>query len=180
MDLETDGSWPELERATEQVVTAMNPLLLGSLQTEGRQIKPCIIHGDLWEGDMGINKETGESLLFDAGSYYALNEMELDHWRCKLSSVFRSNVYTLHYLRNYPAAEPVNESDDRNRLYSIKGAINYSAGHPGSILRKTAYNNMCDLCEKYAPIDRIDKYDPRIDPSTTGASIVPHLLEGLI
>lgn len=39
---------------------------------------------------------------------------------------------------------------------------------------------MCYLCEKYAPTDGIDKYDPRIDPSITGASIVPHLLEGLI
>ncbi|KAL8704321.1 MAG: hypothetical protein Q9201_002507 [Fulgogasparrea decipioides] len=180
LDLETNGPWPELERATEQMATAVIPRLLGSLQTEGWQIKPCIIHGDLWEGNMGINMETGESLLFDAGSYYAHNEMEMGHWRCEFSSVFRSKVYIRHYLRNYPAAEPVDEFDDRNRLYSIKGAINYAAGHPGSILRKTAYNNMCYLCEKYAPIDGIDKYDPRIDPSITGASIVPHLLEGLI
>jgi hypothetical protein len=43
-----------------------------------------------------------------------------------------------------------------------------------------AYNNMCYLCEKYAPIDGIDKYDPQIDPSITGARIVPHLAEGLI
>ncbi|CAL8576784.1 hypothetical protein XPA_002649 [Xanthoria parietina] len=129
---------------------------------------------------MGINLETGDTLLFDAGSYYAHNEMELGHWRCEFSSVFRAETYSRHYLQNYPAAEPVDEFDDRNRLYSIKGAINYSAGHPGSILRKTAYNNMCYLCEKYAPIDEIDKYDPRIDPSITGASIVPHLLEGFI
>ena len=39
---------------------------------------------------------------------------------------------------------------------------------------------MCYLCEKYAPIDGIDKYNPQIDPSITGACIVPHLAEGLI
>jgi len=39
---------------------------------------------------------------------------------------------------------------------------------------------MCYLCEKYAPIAGIDKYDPTIDPSNTGAQIVPHLAEGLI
>lgn len=44
----------------------------------------------------------------------------------------------------------------------------------------SAYNNMCYLCEKYAPIDGIDKYDPRIDPSVTGARITPHLAEGFI
>lgn len=38
---------------------------------------------------------------------------------------------------------------------------------------------MCYLCEQYAPIDGIDKYDPTIDPSVTGASIVPHASEGL-
>lgn len=86
---------------------------------------------------MGVNRETGNSLLFDAGSYFAHNEMELGHWRCEFSSVFGSELYTRHYLLNYPAAEPANEFDDRNRLYSLKGAINYSAGHPGSSLRKT-------------------------------------------
>jgi hypothetical protein len=43
-----------------------------------------------------------------------------------------------------------------------------------------AYNDMCYLCEKYAPIEGIDKYDPKIDPSITGARIVAHLAEGLI
>lgn len=86
---------------------------------------------------MGINLETGDSLLFDVGSYFAHNEMELGHWRCEFTSVFRSEVYIRQYLRNYSAAEPAHEFDDRNRLYSLKGAINYAAGHPGSILRKT-------------------------------------------
>jgi protein-ribulosamine 3-kinase len=48
------------------------------------------------------------------------------------------------------------------------------------LIHLSAYNNMCYLCEKYAPIDGIDKYDQRIDPSITGARIVPHLAEGLI
>ncbi|KFX99302.1 hypothetical protein V490_01848 [Pseudogymnoascus sp. VKM F-3557] len=178
LDLEANGPWPELERATEQVATKVIDRLLGALQSEGRQIKPCIIHGDLYEGNMGINKKTGDTLLFDAGSYYAHNEMELGHWRCEFSSHFRSKTWTENYRLNYSPAEPVDEFDDRNRLYSIKGAINYSAGHPESSLRKTAYNNMLYLCEKYAPIDGVDSYDPRIDPSITGASIVPH--EGLI
>lgn len=179
-DLETNGPWPEMERATKQVANVIIPRLLGPLQENGKTLKPCIIHGDLWEGNMGINLETGDSILFDVGSYFAHNEMELGHWRCEFSSVFRSKAYTRDYLRNYPAAEPVEEFDDRNRLYSLKGAINYSAGHSGSPLRRTAYNNMCYLIEKYAPIDGIDRYDPDIDPSLTGARIIPHLGEGLI
>ena len=47
-------------------------------------------------------------------------------------------------------------------------------------MRYRAYNNMCYLIEKYAPIEGIDKYDSRIDPSLTGARIVPHLDDDLI
>ncbi|KAK0760796.1 hypothetical protein N5P37_005732 [Trichoderma harzianum] len=180
LDIKRNGPWPEYERAIQQVAWKIIPRLLEPLQSDGRQIKPCIIHGDLWEGNMGIKMETGETTLFDAGSYFAHNEMELGHWRCEFTSVFRAKVYTKYYLRNYPAAEPVDEFEDRNRLYSLKGAINYAAGHPGSVLRKTAYNNMCYLCEKYAPIGGIDKYDPHIDPSITGARIIPHVDDGLI
>lgn len=75
-DVETNGPWPEMELATKQVADVIIPHLLGPLQENGRTLKPCIIHGDLWEGNMGINMETGDSLLFDVGSYFAHNESE--------------------------------------------------------------------------------------------------------
>ena len=63
--------------------------------------------------------------------------MELGHWRYEFSSLFQKDEYLQSYLIYYPAAEPKGEFDDRNRLYNIKGAINYSAGHQRSSLRKT-------------------------------------------
>lgn len=80
LDIKRNGPWPEYERAIDQMAQKVIPRLLEPLQANGRQIKPCIIHGDLWEGNMGINMETGDSLLFDVGSYFAHNEMELGHW----------------------------------------------------------------------------------------------------
>ncbi|KAK4223271.1 Fructosamine kinase-domain-containing protein [Podospora fimiseda] len=149
LDLEANGPWPELERATAQICEVVIPRLLENLRTsEGEPTKPCLIHGNLWERNMGINTKTGDTLLFDAGSFFAHNEMELSHWRCEFSSVFRDEVYTQKYLLQFPTAEPANEFDDCNRLYSLK--------------------------------DGIDKYDPTIDPSISGARIVPHLAEGLI
>lgn len=136
-DLETNGPWPEMERATRQIADVVIPRLLGSLKESGGEVKPCIIHGDLWEGNMGIIKKTNRSILFDVWSYFAHSEMELGHWRCEFSSVFRDKAYIESYLANYPPAEPADEFDDRNRLYSLEGAINYSAGHPKSSLRTT-------------------------------------------
>lgn len=53
------------------------------------------------------------------------------------NTFFRSKSYMAAYLRQFPVSEPVDEFDDRNRLYSIKVAINYSAMRPGSVRRKT-------------------------------------------
>ena len=38
-----------------------------------------------------------------------------------------------------------------------------------------AYNDMCYLCEKYAPLDGLGKYDSHKDPSVTGARIAVQL-----
>ena len=38
----------------------------------------------------------------------------------------------------------------------------------------SAYNDMCYLCEKYAPLEGLGKYDTEKDPSVTGARIQVH------
>ncbi|KAL2047679.1 hypothetical protein N7G274_000721 [Stereocaulon virgatum] len=69
---------------------------------------------------------------------------------------------------------PAGEWDDRNRLYSLKYNLDHSGGHSGNVTRQTAYNDMCYLCEKYAPLEGLGKYDSEKDPSVTGASIQVH------
>ena len=50
LDTEVNGVWPELEAAAEQVIAGIIPRLLGVLQSDGRKLKPSLIHGDGWEG----------------------------------------------------------------------------------------------------------------------------------
>ncbi|KAH7316946.1 Fructosamine kinase-domain-containing protein [Stachybotrys elegans] len=171
LDSDANEPWPELELAIRQMSEVVIPRLLGKLRQSGSDepVKPCLIHGDLWEGNRGISLETGNSVVYDASSYFAHNEMEFGNWRSELNTFFRSKTYMDHYHKHFPPAEPAEEFGDRNRLYSIKVAINYSAMCPGSIRRKTAYNNMCYLVQKYAPIEGVDQYDPDSDPFVTGA-----------
>lgn len=137
LDTETNGPLPKLEAAIENTIDRVIPRLLGVLQADGRTLKPSLIHGDLWEGNVGTRLETGEVLLFDAGSYYAHNEMDWGIWRAAFADHFRKEVYTSSYCSNFPPAEPRDEVDDRNRPYSLKYNLNYSAGHPGSDTRQS-------------------------------------------
>ena len=135
-DNEANGPWPEFDAACSQLLDMVIPRLLGVLQTDGRSITPTLIHGDLWENNIGLDKETGNIIVFDAGSTYAHNEMEFGTWRCWWATHFRDPIYMQLYQSRIDVSEPKEEWDDRNRLYSIHPYLNDSAGHTGSISRR--------------------------------------------
>ena len=136
LDYQTNGSWPEFETVSERILTRVVPRLLGVLQQNGRNIKPCLIHGDLWEGNIGTSYEDNSILIFDSGAYYAHNEMEIGMWRCVRHKI-NAKRFTRQYLRQVPISEPAEEWDDRNRIYCVKMNIIHSAHHKGDIVRQT-------------------------------------------
>lgn len=75
-DNETNGTWAEYDAACKQLIDVVIPRLLGALQSDGRSITTTLIHGDLWERNIGIDIETGNIVVFDPGCTYAHNEME--------------------------------------------------------------------------------------------------------
>ncbi|KAL2213701.1 hypothetical protein CC79DRAFT_1327598 [Sarocladium strictum] len=170
-DRATNGTWPELDIALEQLYEVVIPRLLGVLQSEGRQITPVLVHGDLWENNVGIDMETGDIIIFDPGCMYAHNEMEFGTWRCSWTFQFNSPAYLRNYQRLIEPSEPAEEWDDRNRLYSLHPYLTDSAGHPGSYSRQLVYNDILYLCEKYGPVQSLDKYDPEKDIVLTGGHI---------
>lgn len=135
-DNETNGPWPEFDAACKQLIDVVIPRLLGALQADGRDITPTLIHGDLWERNVGIDKETSRPIVFDPGSTFAHNEMEFGTWRCSWHSYFRKPVYLDLYQRQIQRSEPAKEWDDRNRLYSIHPLLVASAGHKESTSRQ--------------------------------------------
>ena len=137
LDFKTNGPWEELDKVEQDILSHVIPRLIGALETEGRSVKPCLIHADLWEGNTGTSYETGDIYFFDAGSYYAHNEMEIGDWRCPYNKV-NHKIYTKTYLRNYGMSEPTEEWDDRNRMYCVYYDMIYSVNHmtQGSHVRK--------------------------------------------
>ena len=134
LDVDTNGEWEELATVLERTLSHVVPRLLGALESDGRVLKPCLIHGDLWEGNIGTEYETGNLYIFDSCAYYAHNEMELGMWRTEHHRL-KAKVYKREYMRNMEPSEPIEEWDDRNRLYSVKTKLMYSAHVPGTSVR---------------------------------------------
>lgn len=73
-ELAAHGAEPEFEKLVPALFEKVIPRLLHPLETEGRSIKPCLVHGDLWYANTGIDAKTGISLVFDTCCFYAHNE----------------------------------------------------------------------------------------------------------
>lgn len=129
-DVEANGLWPELDMVYKRVQSHLIPRLIGALEEEGKGVTPVLIHGDLWEGNILNDAETGDPWIFDCASYYAHNEMELGIWRAERHQL-RAKVYRQEYLRHYEASEPKDEWEDRILLYSAKTNFMFSACFPG-------------------------------------------------
>ena len=139
-DVESNGVWPELDAVYSQVQSHLIPRLIGTLEKDGRSVMPVLIHGDLWDGNIGVERGTGNPWIFDCAVYYAHHEMELGIWRAP-RHMLNKKVYFKSYLGcwDYQCApsEPREERDDRILLYSAKTNLMHSAIFPDSPSRQT-------------------------------------------
>ncbi|XP_010055239.2 protein-ribulosamine 3-kinase, chloroplastic isoform X2 [Eucalyptus grandis] len=96
----------------QRLVKSMGPLF------EGAVIEPCLLHGDLWSGNISSDKN-GEPVILDPACYYGHNEAEFGmSWCAGFSGAFydayfkvmpkqpgyekRRDIYLLyHYLNHY-------------------------------------------------------------------------------
>lgn len=73
---ESQGPDAELKTLFGQIISKVIPRLLRPLETGGRQIKPSLVHGDLYSGNVSVAAVTGGPVLYDATCLYAHNECE--------------------------------------------------------------------------------------------------------
>ncbi|KAK4652821.1 hypothetical protein QC762_0077140 [Podospora pseudocomata] len=122
---------------------------------EGK-IKPCLIHGDLWDENSATDEATGKPFVFDPTAFYAHNEHEIGNWRAVRHKLSRKE-YVEQYKRCFPPDEPVQEWDDRNLLYSLRFDLRLRFLFRGQILERwlirwlSVMTNMKTLCNKYCP-----------------------------
>ncbi|CAI0650331.1 unnamed protein product, partial [Colletotrichum noveboracense] len=114
---ETQGRSEEMDKLASTLVGNVIPRLLRPMEVDGRTVKPCLIHGDLWYGNACTDLDTGNPIVFDACSLYGHHEYELGTWRSPHYRI--GKPYVRAYHQKYPKSEPVEDWDDRNALYSM-------------------------------------------------------------
>lgn len=70
---ERGGQSVELDALLPNLFANVIPRLLRPLQEGGRKIKPALVHGDLWRGNIGIINDA-EVVVYDPASFWAHNE----------------------------------------------------------------------------------------------------------
>lgn len=74
---QTQGPDPEMIRLRDELFLKVIPRLIRPLETEGRRIEPILCHGDLWDGNVSVDKATGQPKIFDPAPVYAHRECKL-------------------------------------------------------------------------------------------------------
>jgi len=130
--LEARGGYTELCRRGQDVRQRVIPTLLGPLQ-----IKPVLLHGDLWSGNTGTDTGTGQPIIFDPSSLYGHNEADLAIARI-FGGIPRS--FFDEYHKHMPKTEPVDQYELRGDLYELFHYLNHTVlfggGYASSSLRK--------------------------------------------
>lgn len=81
-DEQKNGPHEELSTLKRAFLEEVIPRYLGPLEKEGRSIEPCLIHADLWPGNIKPKTSSDGLCMFDSCAYWGHNE-----GRCLVSHV---------------------------------------------------------------------------------------------
>ena len=73
------GPSEELDEVLPRFMDKVIPRLLRPLITHGRSLRPALLHGDIWYGNLATNAKTGEPIYFDPAVFWGHNECEKLH-----------------------------------------------------------------------------------------------------
>ncbi|KAM3421236.1 hypothetical protein BST61_g1642 [Cercospora zeina] len=145
-----NGAHKDLESLAEQICDQVIPRLIGDTHlNNGKGVSPVVVHGDLWSGNASTGRLPGmsapEAVVYDSSACYAHSEFELGIM--KMFGGFGGK-----FLKDYhdlvPRTEPVEEYDDRVKLYELYHHLNHYALFGGGY-KNGAIGMMRDLARNY-------------------------------
>ncbi|KAF2751774.1 Ketosamine-3-kinase [Sporormia fimetaria CBS 119925] len=146
-----NGSDKELRTLTVRVIAEVVPRLLADDHlNNGKGVTPVVVHGDLWSGNastgtIGDRSDGPEEVVYDPSACYAHSEYDLGIM--KMFGGFGGS-FLKEYHVHCPKTEPVEEYEDRVKLYELYHHLNHYALFGGGY-RSGAANIMKSLLNKY-------------------------------
>ncbi|TDL28027.1 fructosamine kinase PKL/CAK/FruK [Rickenella mellea] len=128
------SAYSDLCEKGENVREIVIPNLLRHLS-----VKPVLMHGDLWSGNIGTETFTAEPVIFDPSSFYGHNEADLAIARI-FGGIPRSFFTTYHQF--LPKTEPVDQYELRVDLYELFHYLNHALLFGGSGYSSSAIQKM--------------------------------------
>lgn len=138
MEEKVQGADEEMRQLREGLMTKVIPRLLRPLETDGRTLTPTLVHGDMWQGNLAVDKASGRPIIFDATPLYAHHECkhsapcdetsnslplyppdEMGPWWPTRHRLARDYVAG-YYKAWYGKAQPTEEFEDRIALYAMQ------------------------------------------------------------
>ncbi|EIN13985.1 fructosamine kinase PKL/CAK/FruK [Punctularia strigosozonata HHB-11173 SS5] len=125
--LREQGGFKKLVETGDRVRKAAIPRLL-----HGLDIQPVLLHGDLWSGNTGTDRSSGQPIIFDPASYYGHNEADLAIARM-FGGLPRSFFSAYHEHR--PKTDPADQYEVRMDLYEMFHYLNHTVLFGGGYAR---------------------------------------------
>jgi len=147
----SQGTDKEFHSLVETTASKVVPRLIGDDHlNNGKGITPVVVHGDLWSGNASVGIIGGkdgepEDVAFDSSACYAHNEFELGIM--KMFGGFGGS-FLKEYHELCPKTEPVDEYEDRVKLYELYHHLNHWAMFGGGY-KSGAESIMQGLVRKY-------------------------------
>ena len=96
----------------EHIVDACHDIL------QHHQVTPCLVHGDLWQGNLGFNDDG--AFIFDPASYYGDREVDI-----AMSELF--GQLPGEFYQGYQGTYPLNNDYDKRKLvYNFYHILNHA------------------------------------------------------
>lgn len=108
------GSDPEMDALYSDIMTKVVPWLLRPLESGGNKIILVLLHGDMCHGNVSVDNESDEPILYDTGSFFEHNEYEVSSGaRLGIDS---TKLICVPTTSSWPVSEQAEDHDDRNAL----------------------------------------------------------------
>lgn len=124
------GPCAALEALSAALFEKVIPRLLRPLETGGNDIRPTLIHGDLFHGNTACHVSDGSPRIFDPGCFFGHHEFQFYNWRAGSGRYLFDHDWVREVFKHDPPSEPRDEWPDRNELYALNASLQCSIHWP--------------------------------------------------